>query len=110
MRKWFSPLCVGLGAAAVAFLMEPWFPLGDWRWGLIAGASFTAAAVPHLWAAIRKRFARSRRTKDHVRQRLERIDVRQDLAKRRAQIQQMEADAHRVEHHRDHVDTDDGGR
>lgn len=54
MRKWFPAVVWALGVAAFSFLMEPMFPLGDWRWGVIAAVAFMAGAIPH-WESIRAR-------------------------------------------------------
>ena len=80
MREWFSPVCVGLGAAALTFLMEPWFPLGDWRWAVVAGVAFVAAAAPYRWDGVRARFVavrRSLRALQSVDDRLNKIERRQ---------------------------------
>lgn len=39
----------GLGWIAVSYGMEPLFPMGDWRWFLVAAAGFSTAGAAFLW-------------------------------------------------------------
>ena len=51
MGQWLKTITVGFGAAvataAVALMIEPWLPLGDWRWVIVAVAAFVPAAIAH---------------------------------------------------------------
>ena len=36
MLRFVISVCLALAIVPMGFLVEPWFPLGDWRWGVIA--------------------------------------------------------------------------
>ena len=51
MEQWLKTITFGFGVAAataaVALMIEPWLPLGDWRWAIVAVAAFVPAAIAH---------------------------------------------------------------
>ena len=53
MRKWIKSALVGIGAGSVTLAMEPLFPLGDWRWIVVAVVAFVAAASVHYFPTFR---------------------------------------------------------
>ena len=47
MQKAVCVICLSVAVVAVGFWVEPLFPLGDWRWGLVAVLAMTPAAIAY---------------------------------------------------------------
>ena len=55
MLRFFGSVCLPLAIVPMAFLVEPRFPLGDWRWGAIALLIFLIPAVVLYRDSVRSR-------------------------------------------------------
>ncbi len=65
MRRLVKAIAIAVACLGASHLMEPLFPLGDWRWALVIVASLLVIAFTERHA-IRDRFSNNRRLRDRT--------------------------------------------